>query len=158
MSASDTTGGVMDDPVMGRISEALDLFNTGRRGEAREAFTSLWRELEDGDAFHQCILAHYMADAQDDPADELMWDRRALAAADRISRDRPDAATLTVLSFYPSLHLNLADVLHRVGDVAAARTHLRLAQQSSDSLSDDNYGQMIRAGIDRLAQRLAVEG
>lgn len=150
------TADAMDDPVLMRISEALDLFNSGRRSDARAAFASLWEELCDGDAFHQCVLAHYMADAQDDPADELMWDRRALEAADRISRERPDAASLTVLSLYPSLHLNLSDVLHRVGDIAAAKRHLQLAQQSTDALSGDNYSQMIRAGIDRLAQRLAA--
>ncbi len=147
---------VMDDPVLARISEALDLFNSGRRAEARDAFAAIWAEIGDGDPFHQCILAHYMADAQDNPAEELVWDRRALEAADRISRVRPDAASLTILSLYPSLHLNLADVLHRTGDILAARKHLQLAQQSTDALAGDHYGQMIRAGIDRLAQRLAM--
>jgi tetratricopeptide (TPR) repeat protein len=147
-----------DDPMLMRISDALDLYNAGRRTEAREAFDVLWAELGDGDPFHQCILAHYMADAQDDPADELEWDRRALAAADRISRVRPDAASLTILSLYPSLHLNLADVLHRTGDLASARKHLQLARQSTDALADDSYGEMIRNGIERLATRLAASG
>ena len=143
-----------DDPVMQRISEALDLYNAGRRAEAREAFATIWSEIEEGDAFHQCVLAHYMADAQDEPKDELEWDRRALAAADRIVKERPDAAGLSVLSFYPSLHLNLADVMHRTGDLAGARNHVRLARQASDALGNDDYGQMIRGGIDRLARRL----
>jgi hypothetical protein len=154
MSMSD----VMDDPVLARISDALELYNAGRRAEARETFDALWAELGDGDAFHQCILAHYMADAQDDPADELEWDRRALDAADRISRERPDAASLTILSLYPSLHLNLADVLHRTGDPAGARKHLQLAQQSTDALAGDEYGEMIRHGIERLAARLTASG
>jgi hypothetical protein len=148
------TTGQQDDPVMQRISEALNLFNAGRRAEAREAFAAIWADIEGGDAFHQCALAHYMADAQDDPADELEWDRRALAAADRIVKERPDAAGLTVLSFYPSLHLNLADVMHRTGDLTGAKRHLQQAQQASDALADDNYGQMIRGGIERLAKRL----
>jgi len=146
----------VSDPFLDRISEALDLFNAGRRGEAREAFAAIWSEIEmDGDAFHQCVLSHYMADAQDEPAEELMWDRRALAAADRIVKDRPDTSGLSVLSLYPSLHLNLADVLHRTGDIAGARRHLQLARQASDALADDGYGQMIRGGIERLAARLA---
>ncbi len=146
----------MSDPVLDRIGEALALFNTGRRAEAREAFTTIWAEIEtDGDPFHQCVLSHYMADAQDEPADELMWDRRALAAADRIAKQRPDTSGLSLLSLYPSLHLNLADVMHRTGDLDGARRHLQLAQQSSDALADDGYGQMIRAGIARLAERLA---
>lgn len=152
MSSADA----IDDPMLARISDALGLYNAGRRGEAREAFAQLWTEASEGDPFHQCILAHYMADAQDEPADELEWDRKALAAADRISRERPDAASLTVLSLYPSLHLNLADVLHRVGQIDEARKHVKLALQSTDALADDAYGQMIRGGIERLAARLAA--
>ena len=144
-----------DDPVMQRISEALELYNAGRRAEAREAFAAIWAEIEEGDAFHQCVLAHYMADAQDEPKDELEWDRRALAAADRIVKERPDAAGLSVLSFYPSLHLNLADVMRRTGDIDGAKKHLELGRQASDALADDHYGQMIRDGIERLAKRLA---
>lgn len=146
----------MSDPVIDRIAEALDLFNSGRRGEARAAFGAIWSEIgTGGDPFHQCVLSHYMADAQDEPADELMWDRRALAAADRIVKERPDTSGLSVLSLYPSLHLNLADVLHRTGDLDGARKHHRLALQAGDALADDGYGQMIRAGIERLGQRLA---
>jgi hypothetical protein len=145
----------MSDPVLDRISEALDLFNAGRRSEARAAFTAIWIEIEkDGDPFHQCVLSHYMADAQDEPADELMWDRRALAAADRIVKERPDTSGLSVLSLYPSLQLNLADVLHRTGDMEGARRYAGLARQASDALADDGYGRMIRDAIGRLFQRL----
>jgi hypothetical protein len=145
----------VNDPVLDRIAEALDLFNAGRRAGARESFTAIWTEIEtDGDPFHQCVLSHYMADAQDDPADELTWDRRALDAANRITKERPDTASLSVLSLYPSLHLNLADVLQRTGDIAGARHHVQLAQQTSDALADDEYGRMIRGGIARLASRL----
>jgi hypothetical protein len=144
--------------MLARISDALGLYNSGRRAEAREAFAQLWAEASDGDPFHQCVLAHYMADAQDEPLDELEWDRKALAAADRISRERPDAASLTVLSLYPSLHLNLADVLHRVGQTEEARKHVKLAQQSTGALAEDAYGQMIRNGVERLAARLAALG
>jgi len=154
LSAADA----IDDPMLARISDALGLYNSGRRADAREAFAQLWAEAGEGDPFHQCVLAHYMADAQDEPADELEWDRKALAAADRISRERPEAASLTILSFYPSLHLNLADVLCRVGQIDEARHHLKLAQQSVDALANDAYGQMIRNGIERLAARLAVSG
>jgi tetratricopeptide (TPR) repeat protein len=149
-----STTDVIDDPVLSRISDALGLYNAGRRAEARETFSQLWDELGAGDPFHQCILAHYMADTQDDPEQELEWDRRALAAADRISRARPDAASLTILSLYPSLHLNLGDVLHRTGKLEEARKHVKLAQQSTGALADDAYGEMIRSGIERLATRL----
>jgi hypothetical protein len=150
-----TPAPTIDDPILARISDALELYNSGRRAEAREAFAVMWADMEYGDPFHRCVLAHYMADAQDDPAEELVWDRRALDAADLIARQRPDEPSLSVLSLYPSLHLNLADVLHRTGNDADARKHLDQARIASDSLADDGYGQMIRHGIERLEARLS---
>jgi hypothetical protein len=145
------------DPVIERIIAAVGLFNTGRRAEAREAFNTIWSEIEaDGAPFHQCVFSHYFADVQDDLKDELMWDRRALAAADRaVKESAGPEASLSVLSFYPSLHLNLADVLHRTGDIETARKHLAAAEAGIDALKDDPYGQMIRAGLERLTRRLA---
>ena len=35
-----------------------------------------------------CVLAHSMADVQDDVRQELVWDQRALAAADPLTDDR----------------------------------------------------------------------
>lgn len=42
-------------------------------------FEQLWDEIggERGDPLHICVLAHAMADAQDDVREELVWDRRA---------------------------------------------------------------------------------
>ncbi|MFH9297779.1 hypothetical protein [Streptomyces sp. NPDC017520] len=72
-----------DDAVMTRIGQAIMLLHGGDREEARNRFGALWSELgADGDALHRCTLAHYMADTQDDPGDELAWDLRALTAAD----------------------------------------------------------------------------
>ena len=142
----------MSDPVLDRISEALDLFNAGRRAEARAAFTAIWAEIEaDGDPFHQCVLSHYTANAQDDAEAELMWNRRALAAADRIVNERPDTASL-----YPSLHLNLADALFRAGNIPDASRHVFLARQAADALADDAQGRMVRGAIESLAARLPV--
>jgi hypothetical protein len=146
-----------NDPVLDRIGEALAAFNAGRRADARDQFNAIWAQIgADGNPFHQCILAHYLADAQDDPEAELVWDRRALKAAESIARtsaglEQPD---LAVLSLFPSLHLNLADVLQRTGNTAEAREQLARAQATVGALGDDGYGQMIRAGIERLAKRL----
>ena len=61
-------------------------------------------------------------------------------------------------NFYPSLHLNLADVYRRLGGGPQARRHLALAQAAVGALDDDGYGRMIREGIARCAARLAEEG
>ncbi|MFF4453476.1 hypothetical protein [Streptomyces goshikiensis] len=72
-----------EDAVMTRIGQAVILLHAGDREEARNRLGEIWAEIgAEGDSLHRCTLAHYMADAQDDPADELAWDLRALTAAD----------------------------------------------------------------------------
>lgn len=92
-----------------------------------------------------------MADVQDDPADELVWDLRALEAADLVTEVR---ARQDVRGFYPSLHLNLGDVYPRLGDLELARAHVQLGQAALGALDDDGYAQMVKGGLDRLANRL----
>ncbi|CAM5438578.1 hypothetical protein SCALM49S_04291 [Streptomyces californicus] len=109
-----------------------------------------------------------MADAQDDPGDELAWDLRALTAAEAVRhtegpgkpgesggegaaehRDLP-----AVRAFSPSLHLNLAADYLKLHRHDAARTHLRLARAAAAELADDRQGRGVRAAIDRLELRL----
>ncbi|MEW2442956.1 hypothetical protein [Micromonospora marina] len=84
----------------------------GRREDARDLFTRIWDEIggEQGDPLHVCVLAHAMADVQDDVRQELVWDRRALAAADLLTDEQVARAgvPMPAAGLYPSLHLNLA--------------------------------------------------
>ncbi|MFD7709123.1 hypothetical protein [Streptomyces sp. NPDC059786] len=149
------------DAMMTRIGQVVMLHHGGDREEARDRFLNLWAEIgEDGDPLHRCTLAHYMADTQDDPADELAWDLRALSAAEELTDGRVSAhhASLAVRGFYPSLHLNLAADQLKLGRPEAARSHLRLARDASDALEDDAYGDGVRAAIDRLELRLEEDG
>ncbi|MBC3982406.1 hypothetical protein H8N01_07490 [Streptomyces sp. AC536] len=76
------------DAVLTRIGQAVMLHRGGDREEARNRLGELWQELGvEDDTLHHCTLAHYLADTQDDPADELAWDLRALAVADRLMRE-----------------------------------------------------------------------
>ncbi|AYG84196.1 hypothetical protein DWB77_06409 [Streptomyces hundungensis] len=145
------------DLVMTRIGQAMMLLHGGDREEARNRFGALWTQIgEDGDALHRCTLAHYMADAQDDPGDELAWDLRALAAADGLSQDRlaEHHASLAVRAFYPSLHLNLAADYIKLYRPDDARLHIERAHDALDTLSDDAYGNGIREAVRRLERRL----
>lgn len=149
------------DAVMTRIGQAIMLLHGGDREEARNRFGGLWSEIgEDGDALHRCTLAHYMADTQDDPGDELAWDLRALTAADSLTDERAaqHADALAVRAFYPSLHLNLAADYVKLQRPEAARIHLDRARAASDVLADDGaddgYGGGVRAAIARLELRL----
>lgn len=162
-----------DDAVMTRIGQAIMLLHGGDREEARNRFGALWSELgADGDALHRCTLAHYMADTQDDPGDELAWDLRALTAAEGLrTAEAPGEGggpgegrggapapehrdTPAVRAFYPSLHLNLAADYLKLQRPDSARIHLQRARAAAESLADDGYGGGVRAAIDRLEIRL----
>ncbi|WP_163507646.1 hypothetical protein [Fodinicola acaciae] len=142
------------DPTILRIGEATQLNHSGKREAAREMFASIWDEIggEQGDPLHRCVVAHSMADAQDDVRDELLWDQRALEAAPLITDERQAEAgvEMPVAALYPSLHLNLAECYRKIGDLDSAREHVAQAEATIGTLGDDAYGQLIRSGLDRL--------
>ncbi|MGW6402216.1 hypothetical protein [Streptomyces sp. NPDC055134] len=148
-----------DDAMMARIGQVIMLHHAGDREEARDRYLGLWAEIgEDGDPLHRCTLAHYMADAQDEPDDELAWDLRALSAAEGLTEARlaRHEQSLAVRALYPSLHLNLAADYVKLGRPEAARTHLTRARAVVGALGDDGYGDGVRAAIARLEQRVAA--
>ncbi|MFJ3927558.1 hypothetical protein [Streptomyces sp. NPDC090022] len=178
---------------MTRIGQAVILLHAGDREEARNRLGAIWAEIgEDGAALHRCTLAHYMADAQDDPVDELAWDLRALTAAEGLAGELDDGAAgdgaaggdaaagdaaagageargafpgarpepyeppVAVRAFYPSLHLNLAADYLKLQRPEAARIHLARARAATAALSDDGYGDGVRAALARLERQLAA--
>ncbi|MEE6263472.1 hypothetical protein [Plantactinospora sonchi] len=147
------------DDMLASIIEAVEWGRAGRVDEARERLTELWGRIgPDGDPLHRCSLAHYLADLQDDPAEELRWDLRALDAADVLTdvRAQRHHSALTVEGMRPSLHLNLADDYRKLGRPDEAREHLALARHAVPVLPDDDYGRLVRGGIARLAEELGV--
>lgn len=104
------------------------------------------------------MLAHYAADVQESVDDELAWDLQALEAARQVSDSRAKRyhPSLVIEKFFPSLHLNLAEAYRKLGELEHARQHLAAARNTLAALPHDEYGQNIRAGIDRSAE--LVEG
>jgi hypothetical protein len=150
---------MITDPTMTRIGQGVELHHhRGQREAARELFAQIWDDIggEQGDPLHVCVLAHSMADVQDDVRQELMWDLRALAAADQVTDERVAQAgvPLSVAGLYPSLHLNLSDCYRKLGDLGRAREHLRQARAGIGALGDDEYGQLIKGGLERLTEQL----
>lgn len=147
------------DATMTRIGEGIELSQRGEREAARRLYAAVWSDIggESGDPLHRCAVAHSMADVQDDVNNELVWDLRALAAADVLTDDRAARAAITspVVAFYPSLHLNLAECYRKLGELDRAREHLRRGRAVVSTLPDDRYGRMIKGALDRLADRLA---
>jgi tetratricopeptide (TPR) repeat protein len=147
------------DPILIRIGQGVELHHgRGQREAARHLFAQIWDEIggEPWDPLHVCVLAHAMADVQDDVHEELVWDQRALMAADQLTDARVAQAgvMLPVAGLYPSLHLNLGECYRRLGDLDRAREHLQRAQTGIGALGDDEYAQLIKGGLDRLTQRL----
>ncbi|WP_440070551.1 hypothetical protein [Streptosporangium sp. OZ121] len=147
------------DPTMARIGQGVELHHhRGQREAARDLFAQIWDDIggEQGDPLHVCVLAHSMADVQDDVHQELMWDLRALAAADLVTDEQVAQAgvPLSVAGLYPSLHLNLSDCYRKLGDLGRAREHLQQARAGIGALGDDEYGRLIKRGLEQLAEQL----
>ena len=148
------------DATLGRINEGVQLHHQqGERTAARDLFAEIWDEVggERGDPLHVCVLAHAMADVQDDVHQELLWDQRALTAAGSLTDDRLAGAgvPMPVAALYPSLHLNLGECYRKLGDLDRARDCLQQARAGIGALGDDDYGRLIRSGLQRLAQQLS---
>lgn len=148
------------DDTMTRVGRAMELGHRGERVAARDLFAAIWHEAggEAADPFHRCAIAHAMADVQDDPHDELVWDLRALSAADLLTDERAAAGGVagSVAGFYPSLHLNLGECYRKLGDLGRAREHLDRGRAAVAALGDDGYGRAVRDALERLAARLAA--
>jgi hypothetical protein len=150
-----------EDPTMTRITAAIAQSHSGDRAGARRSFVEIWSDMGDApDPFHVCTLAHYMADVQDEVAQELEWDVRALKAASQVTDERAKQhhASLSIRSFFPSLHLNVGDAYFRLGDLENAREHLRSARSCLGDLPDSPLADITRKGIEGLAQRLESVG
>jgi len=141
-----------DDPFTAELMAGNALVQAGDRAGGRTRLEALWAGAE-GAPFRQCVAAHHLADAQDNPADELAWDLRALEAALRCTEvDVPPGQSLA--AFMPSLHVSLAQDYAGLRQFAPARRHLAVGREAAGRLPDDAYGQLIRSAIKHLAQRL----
>lgn len=139
-----------DETFLVAVTDAVALGRSGDVAQAREQLLALWPTVRGDDpdtAYHRCILCHYLADLYPDPAESLIWDLRALDAADIAPAD-------SVAGFTPSLCLNLADAFRRLGAEEAARTYLRDAVAAVGTLPDNDYGSWIRSCIDDVAREL----
>ncbi|MFE3444200.1 hypothetical protein ACFXNW_14310 [Nocardia sp. NPDC059180] len=138
------------DPTMAAITDAVTRGRAGDGDGARTTLTDLWTSIgPHGDPFHRCTLAHYLADLYDDPAQALVWDIRALDAAEALTNSRAQEfdASLDVRGFFPSLHLNLADNYRRLASFDAAQQQVDAARRHLQALPDNDYGTMIRTAL-----------
>jgi hypothetical protein len=100
-----------------------------------------------------------MADLQPDAVEELAWDLRALEGALEVDDERLMSARMigTAEGMLPSLHLDLADVYLRLGDLDRAGAHVRSGRESLPALLDDGYRDMINGAFERLTHAIAMD-
>lgn len=145
------------DPVMEAITNAVTKGRSGHVDSGKKQLLALWSSIgASGDPLHRCTLAHYLADLYDDPGQALVWDVRALEAADALTDQRVQNyhAGLHIAGFYPSLRLNLADNHRRLGSFDAARRQIDAARDDSRVLSQDSYGRLVRSAIEGVARAI----
>lgn len=139
-----------------RMSDLMAVGRGGDRAAARVGLHQLWVECVDASAAVRCGIAHALADVHDDPVDELAWDQQALVAA-LAATDEEVAATgmeQGVAALLPSLHLNLADVYRRLGQLDAAAGHAHAAQAALSNVSIDGYFDEIERAVTRVLERI----
>ncbi len=141
------------------VIQAVQVALSGNRSEGRRLLEACWASTGSRDHAKRCVLAHYLADLQDDLGDEIRWDESALrdyqlvGGGDLAAIGIPSAAGLA-----PSLHLNLGDGYFRRGDLSASRQELDVGLACVGALGDDGYSAMIRKGLSGLEERLSEHG
>ncbi|EAQ00649.1 hypothetical protein JNB_10759 [Janibacter sp. HTCC2649] len=135
------------------ILEAVGEAQTAAHDITRDQLMALWQRTDH--PAQRCVLAHFLADAQDSVDSEVEWDEAAWRAFGEVrDADLEPIGVPAAAGFAPSLHLNLGDGYARLGRVEDARRELALAREAVAALADDGYGAMILRGLDGLEARL----
>jgi hypothetical protein len=142
---------------MKEIADAVAMLHRGDKPAARARLLALWDEHAAKGRLQMCVAAHFLADTEATPTDELEWDLRALEAATG-SREAEDREPLSpdLASFLPSLHGSVGNGYRRLGDQERARLHVGFATARIDALADDAYGQQVRGVLRRLQVALGL--
>lgn len=133
-----------NNPVMALCAAGMQV--DGEPAKALALFEQAW-ELRRDD-FDASVAAHFVARHQTTSAATLQWNERALQHADALADDR-------VHALLPSLCLNLAESYRIDGRLDQAQVLALRGLAAVDQLpTDDGYAQFVRAGLNRLLQRL----
>lgn len=139
------------------IVSAVGVSLNGDRAQGQRDLRACWAGTTDTDHAQRCVLAHYLADLEDDIDDEVAWDERALAAHAHVGEaDLVPIGISAAAGLAPSLHLNLGDGYLRQGHLTEATDQLDAGLAACSALPDDGYGAMIRRGLTGLQERLAT--
>lgn len=136
-----------NNPVVKLCAAGMAAEGEGRPADAKALFEQAWSESRDD--FEACMAAHYVARHQSSAEAELEWNRRALERADLVGDDR-------VRGFYPSLYLNLAHSLEKVGRTTEACELYTTAATRLEDQPDTPYVQLVRSGVTAGRKRVCT--
>jgi tetratricopeptide (TPR) repeat protein len=137
----------IDEWVLNRIGAAKALAEDGKAEDARSAYMSLLDDLRD-DPRQAAGVLHMYAIVVDDVHKKLAINEEALRLADSVGDAFPFAAKAT-------LYANIGFSHEALGDSAAALNWYQQARVAAAGLDDDDYGNMMRNGIDGILERLS---
>ncbi len=121
-----SVGGMSWEPVLEAVGQAVN----GRSEAAKAALEKCWDETVEEDHAQRCVLAHYLADQQENLQSETRWDEQALTEFTYLQDG--DLAAIGVPStagFAPSLHLTSVMITCALG--ASKTPKIRLYGRSN---------------------------
>jgi hypothetical protein len=116
----------------------MQLEGEGKPAEAAANFRQAWDAAAND--LEKFIAAHYLARHQPSVQEKLQWDQTALYHALQLDDSKP---------MLPSLYLNVAKGYEDLNEHAKAAGNYQLASSFTQYLSNDGYGNMIKAGIEK---------
>ena len=133
-----------ENPVVKLCVQGMECESTGNFEGASKLFLSAWGQSTDD--FERCIAAHYVARHQS-PEEALIWNQRSLDCARAVGGEG-------VSGLFPSLYLNMGKAYEDLGKMDDARRFYVMAAEVLSILSDDEYGKVVRAAVERALERV----
>jgi hypothetical protein len=129
------------------------------RYERLGPLTEIWAELQTDHptaALPMSMVAHLLADLQDDPSEELRWDLASLHALAPVWEQGTDGRLFdAACRSLPSIYLSLAHATYKCGDTNSAREYVRRARLIFPILPESRYTDQADASIASLERVLA---
>jgi hypothetical protein len=136
-----------NNPVVKLCIAGMQAEGAGNHELASSLFVQAWNVA--GDDYEACVAAHYLARHQPNLEETLRWNQESLRLDEAVGDDR-------VRDFVPSLLLNVGHSYEILGNTVEARRYYDLAAAGVETLLSDQYGKMVRNGIARGRQRVAL--
>lgn len=135
----------LNNKVVKLCAQGMEMEGNGHPDEATNLYLQAWNEATND--YEKFTAAHYVARHQKSVRDKLKWDESSLQLALKLNDD-------TVKGILPSLYLNIAKCHEDLNDLVNAEINYNLALSFTHYLSDNGYGNMIKAGIMKGLERV----